>query len=571
MMSASNECFLDISSSGLSELPVTGRLRSLNASRNVLKTIDYQKGWDDLRILNLSHNHLTSYNLGGLSNLRVLDISNNALSHLEIFGPPTLVEIKANENNIVSINGLHQLERLETLELAGNQLDASSFQCSLVSLKKLDIVDLSRNNLNTVDIVATNFPRSLRALFIGQNPINGITALHPIAAFQNLHAIHLDALPVFQSENLDRLHIASFLVFLLPNLCAIDHNPVRPDEKLCGGSLFRRDGCLEVDDNLLLLLLPDNEKSLVSYIKRVCGGTNGDNDVDMAAVGSIDEVPLVKTSSTRPLVTNDRNVTIPDEVSVTNEIDNQNDDDSENEVRRKSTGGSSLASFISAKGKNSNNDIVPSPTPESPSETTANPILSRTVPHRKPPFVPNHIPPEDSDSVPTESKMSIDDKITTGLVTFQAHLRGARDRKDMQDLLDATRAANKIQDAYRDRIATRSPGPSPAVHTDTEKVLHTHTHTTESIESSSVIVDLQKNVKMQRNDIDELRTTIETLTITLSDVVEERDAAISHAESIREDYNKIKQAMKYLWAEVASLREQVVKNTVSGAADTAEG
>ena len=113
MMSASNECFLDISSSGLSELPVTGRLRSLNASRNVLKTIDYQKGWDDLRILNLSHNHLTSYNLGGLSNLRVLDISNNALSHLEIFGPPTLVEIKANENNIVSINGLHQLERLE--------------------------------------------------------------------------------------------------------------------------------------------------------------------------------------------------------------------------------------------------------------------------------------------------------------------------------------------------------------------------------------------------------------------------------------------------------------------------
>ena len=392
-MSGGSSSFVDLSNQGLKIVPRMGRVRSVNLAGNKFVNVENNEDWSqDLRILNISRNSLRDYSTSRLDRLRVLDVSNNFLTRLAISGPRTLVEIKANANRIVSVSGIDQLTSLETLELGTNLIDDRSFECSLTGLQNLSIVDLSNNHLDTLDAIASSFPRCLQALFVGGNPIAGLAQLCALSAFQKLNAIHIDGIDATKSGSFSPHHMTVFLLFLVPNLYAVGHAKVRPEDLALSRTLFKEDSGGMTSENLLLLLQSEHHEALAKYIKKHCGGGGG-------RLGMIEgDGPSNGTGQPGNLNVGSASQFLVDVKGT-----------SAGAAQSPISGSKSLAEYMTTKES-----------PQSALEAS-----TRVV------------------------KLDVDIKALCAVVALQSVWRGYSDRKHLRDLLTATTAAGKIQSVFR--------------------------------------------------------------------------------------------------------------------------
>lgn len=126
-------------------------IRSLNSSLLPLR---------NMRICNISRNHLEEFSLDeirGLKSLRVLDLSHNRIEalvgrmeniiELDLY----VFELRLHHNSIKSLNGaLMGLNQLVVLNLGHNSLKEISSQ-DLIGLDNLEILDVSHNKLQTLE------------------------------------------------------------------------------------------------------------------------------------------------------------------------------------------------------------------------------------------------------------------------------------------------------------------------------------------------------------------------------------------------------------------------------------
>ena len=183
-------------------------LEVLNLSRNRFSTNPFKFFFfDDLRILDLSHNSLSSFTLKELNyshgfKLSKLYLQNNQLTSLspDLFTWVQHLEIlNLSENNLctdmINVSGLSQLVRLTDLDLDGNNINSlkagtfhstgelNRFSCkgcrmqsidkdSLCNLKNLEIIDLSHNNLSFIHRKTLSKLTRLKRLDLSYNKLS---------------------------------------------------------------------------------------------------------------------------------------------------------------------------------------------------------------------------------------------------------------------------------------------------------------------------------------------------------------------------------------------------------------
>jgi hypothetical protein len=200
---------LDLHGLGLKTLPPLpaelNTLRRLNLSGNRLRELPPEV-WQlvHLEALDLGDNRIATLGpgIGNLRALRWLDLSENrltalpaelaactSLEHLSLFDnqfsilPDTVLKLAGLQsldvarNRLKALPDLRPLARLQVLDVAANQL--SALPPELAAMNELRVLDLSCNNLTSVDAV---LPASLQELFLNDNMLSEIpSALHSIA------------------------------------------------------------------------------------------------------------------------------------------------------------------------------------------------------------------------------------------------------------------------------------------------------------------------------------------------------------------------------------------------------
>ncbi|XP_058461471.1 oligodendrocyte-myelin glycoprotein-like [Malaya genurostris] len=148
---------LDVSYNYLSELIVDPtsmyNLKSLNMSHNRLQAIDFLKGLNKIRDLDLSNNYLEKIDLSSFDAIK--DLTSLKLAHNRI-------------RTVTTFANLLHLPRLTTLTLNNNQLsilDASQWQFNVLQ----DLL-LSNNRLSYISMceIQNSFPR-LQSLYLDGN------------------------------------------------------------------------------------------------------------------------------------------------------------------------------------------------------------------------------------------------------------------------------------------------------------------------------------------------------------------------------------------------------------------
>ena len=171
---------LDVSNNAIATLPPNSdeisQLRVLNVAGNKLSTLSFEL----LVSLPLIEIDAARNRLGGalfpvcvqdLPDLKVLDVANNALTSIVengTIGLPSLQSLNVTENRLTQFDEMLEWTELITLTAAGNRL--ASFPESIVSLKKLKVVDFSRNNVKKLD-ERLGLIDSLTMLRIANNPL----------------------------------------------------------------------------------------------------------------------------------------------------------------------------------------------------------------------------------------------------------------------------------------------------------------------------------------------------------------------------------------------------------------
>ncbi|KAI0972947.1 hypothetical protein F4678DRAFT_427430 [Xylaria arbuscula] len=170
---------LRITHNSLSELTAWRQLMNLqyvDVSNNEIKSLSAFKDLVHLRTLRADNNQITS--LDGIKfhdSLQVLRARDNLITHVDFDGTKMqrLTELDLGNNQIVAFKNSEQLTGLSTLNLRNNYL--TSFAPSQgSSLRSLRFLDLSNNNLETLDLAALP---SLRLLHADRNNISVITGL----------------------------------------------------------------------------------------------------------------------------------------------------------------------------------------------------------------------------------------------------------------------------------------------------------------------------------------------------------------------------------------------------------
>jgi Leucine rich repeat/Leucine Rich repeat len=158
-----NLTLLDVSHNRFSKLLLREHrmLEALDVSHNVLATFNCSN-CEYLRVLNLSHNALTSVTLENFSNLDVVDLSDNLLSAL-------------------NTHLFHENSNLSVAILACNQINAINKDL-FIQLRNLRRLDLSHNDISDIENDAFDEMLNLQILDLSFNRIH-------IAALQTLQNI----------------------------------------------------------------------------------------------------------------------------------------------------------------------------------------------------------------------------------------------------------------------------------------------------------------------------------------------------------------------------------------------
>ena len=193
-------------------------LTYLDCSTNYIEDITPILKLKKLKYLDVSINAITSLKgLNRLKELKYLDCSANLITSLYKSLPNNLTSVKCNYNQIDSLDGIEQCQKLETLYFFSNRI---------LSLKNLN----NLNNLKTLNC-SGNFIKSLDGLnnlieleFLDCG-FNRITSLNPIRNLLNLHEILCDnniisTSPTFLNDFNDLININ------------IDSNPVRNNDEI---------------------------------------------------------------------------------------------------------------------------------------------------------------------------------------------------------------------------------------------------------------------------------------------------------------------------------------------------
>ncbi|KAM9409171.1 extracellular matrix protein 2 isoform 2-T2 [Pholidichthys leucotaenia] len=157
-------------------------LKSLSLEGNNISSIPAEafNGIPNLEWINLKKNKLNSAGIDTkafkvLKNLRRLYLDGNLLETVPSDLPPTLQELKINENRLRGIdeNSLQDLSSLMILELEGNLLSEGNMDpLAFAPLTQLSYLRLGRNHFRTVP---QGLPKSLLELYLENNLIEEIS------------------------------------------------------------------------------------------------------------------------------------------------------------------------------------------------------------------------------------------------------------------------------------------------------------------------------------------------------------------------------------------------------------
>ncbi|KAK7136807.1 hypothetical protein R3I93_016997 [Phoxinus phoxinus] len=201
-------------------------LKSLSLQGNEIKTIPAGafNGIPNLEWIDLTKNKILSSGIDpqafkGLKFLSRLYMDGNLLEQIPSELPPTLQELKINENNLKELeeNSFEGLSSLVTLEMEGNLLSEGHVNPQAFKpLKELTYLRLSRNHFRTIP---QGLPASLLELYLENNLIEDISE----TAFN--HTTNINVV-VLRHNKLDESSIAPFSWINHRNLESIDlsHN-----------------------------------------------------------------------------------------------------------------------------------------------------------------------------------------------------------------------------------------------------------------------------------------------------------------------------------------------------------
>ncbi|XP_042365636.1 extracellular matrix protein 2 isoform X2 [Plectropomus leopardus] len=201
-------------------------LKSLSLEGNNISSIPAEafNGIPNLEWINLKKNKLSSAGIDakafkGLKMLRRLYLDGNLLETVPADLPPTLQELKINENRLREIdkNRFQDMSSLVILELEGNLLSEGNVNpLAFAPLNQLSYLRLGRNHFRTIP---QGLPTSLLELYLENNLIEEISE----TVFNQTHSLNVISL---RHNRLDETRIAPLAWINHRNLESIDlsHN-----------------------------------------------------------------------------------------------------------------------------------------------------------------------------------------------------------------------------------------------------------------------------------------------------------------------------------------------------------
>lgn len=171
---------LDLSNNAVTALPpnsgMNAKLRVLNVAGNKMSSLPFELLASlPLIELNAARNRLGGVlfptSVPGFLDLKTLDVANNALTSMVESGAielPSLQSLNVTDNRLTQMPEMSGWTELDTLVMSGNRL--ASLPESIISLKKLRNVDLSRNDIKRLD-ERLGLMDNLTTIRIANNPL----------------------------------------------------------------------------------------------------------------------------------------------------------------------------------------------------------------------------------------------------------------------------------------------------------------------------------------------------------------------------------------------------------------
>ncbi|XP_014739598.1 PREDICTED: leucine-rich repeat-containing protein 23 [Sturnus vulgaris] len=233
---------------GLTDISLLERfihLRYVDLSKNKLKDLAPLSSLTQLLWLKVDRNLLTSASMQELPYLQVISFDYNCITDLEGITHPLLASLSLKENKIQTVLGLShdQLFSLQVLELRGNEIKTTaglgvsklkklylakniiySLE-GLEELEKLETLHLRDNNLEALDGFSDNM-KCLQYLNLRNNGIKSFREVEKLQVLPMLQALVLMDNPCAEEPNY-RLEVLS----RLPQLQRLDKESVEEEER----------------------------------------------------------------------------------------------------------------------------------------------------------------------------------------------------------------------------------------------------------------------------------------------------------------------------------------------------
>lgn len=195
MINQSNDT-VDYSNQKLTEFPII-------AKQNLVVQINLKNN----KLLNLP-------NLSNFTVLRTLDISRNRFIDLSPISSITSLRVlDCSENRIVSLGFVTSLVNLEVLRASHNRISTVAVQMP----ETLIDVDLSNNEIVSLDFLQHKFPPTIQRLDISSNLVSEVISLRVIAVFTHLRTLNVGLL----ESNRD-IQLLALVKHLCPSLVLFD-------------------------------------------------------------------------------------------------------------------------------------------------------------------------------------------------------------------------------------------------------------------------------------------------------------------------------------------------------------